>query len=93
MIIQLGHRANGAARAANWVRLINRDRGQDTFDLVYNGLVHSIKELSSVGGECLDIASLSFGVQRVKSQGAFTGAANARHHGQFARVQSDIEIF
>ena len=68
MIIELGHCANRAARAAHWVGLINGDCGQDAFNLIDHRLIHAVQELSRVGGEGFDVSSLPFCIERVEGQ-------------------------
>ena len=93
MIIELGHRANGAARAAHGVGLINRDRRQNAFDPVDHRLIHAVQELSGVGREGFDVSTLPLRIERVKGERAFARAAYARHNGQLACIEGDIEVF
>ena len=42
MVVQLGHRAHGGARAAHGVALVNRNCRGHPFDLVHRGAVHAV---------------------------------------------------
>ena len=59
-------RADGRARAAADALLLDGDCGRQAFDLVDVGARELVEELSCVGREALDVASLAFGVERVE---------------------------
>ena len=46
--------------------LVDGDGGREAFDGIAICLFHLSNKLSGIGREALDIAALSFGVQRVK---------------------------
>ena len=66
---ELGHRAHRRARRAHRIGLVDRDRRRNAFDPVDLRLVHPVEELPRVRRERLDVAPLSFGVQRVEDRG------------------------
>ena len=68
VVVNLGCRADGRARIANAVLLPNRDRRTDAFDRIDVRLLHALEELARVGRQRLDVAPLSFGVNRVEGQ-------------------------
>ena len=66
MIVELGHRADGGARRAHRIALIDGDRRWNAVDAVHQWLVHPVEKLPRIGRECLDVASLSLGVQGIE---------------------------
>ena len=68
VIVQLRHRADGGARSAHRVGLVDRDRRRDALDRVHLRLVHAIEELACVRAEGLDVAPLALRVQRVEDE-------------------------
>jgi hypothetical protein len=58
VVVQLGHRADRAARAAHRVGLVDRDRRRHAVDAVDRRPVHAIEELARVRAERLDVAAL-----------------------------------
>ena len=92
VIVDLGHGADGRARGAHRVDLIDRDRRRNALDAGDVRLVAAIQELAGVGREGLDVAPLAFGVQRVEHQRGLAGAGHAGDHDQFAVRQFQIEI-
>jgi hypothetical protein len=53
------------------------DRGGDPVDVLRIGLLQTLEELSGVGGETLDIAPLTFRVERIERETAFPAAAQS----------------
>ncbi|MNV35814.1 hypothetical protein D3C71_1272750 [compost metagenome] len=92
VVVQLGHRANRAARAAHRVGLVDGDGRQDAFDAVHLRLVHAVQELARIGREGFHVAPLPLGVQRVERQRTLAGARNARHDDQFAGGDSQVQV-
>ena len=77
VIVDLGHRADGGARAFHRIRLLDRDGGRNAADFVDARLVHAIEELPHVGAEGFNVTALAFGVDRVESEARFAAAARA----------------
>ena len=77
MIVDFRHCAHGGARGSDGIGLVNGDRRRHAFNTIDLGAIHSVKELPGVWAEGLNVASLSFCVERVKNQRAFAGAGNA----------------
>ena len=75
VVVQLRHRADGGARGAHRVGLVDGDGRRDAVDAVDLRLVHAVEELARVGREGLDVAALALGVERVEGQ---RGLARAR---------------
>src|SRR3990172_6271523 len=78
MVVQLGHGADGRARGAHRVGLVDRDRRRNAIDRIHLRLVHAVEEVARVGAEGLYVAPLAFGVQRVEHE---RGLARARDPG------------
>ena len=89
VIVELGHRADGGARGAHRIRLVDGDGRRNAVDAIDRGLVHAIEELPRVGRERFDVAPLTFGVQRVEHQRGFSRARHARDHHEL--VQRNLE--
>ena len=90
VVVQLRHRADGRARRAHGVGLVDRDRRRNALDAIDLRLVHAVEELPRVRREGLDVAPLPFGIQRVEHE---RGLARARHAGDDDQlVQRHIEV-
>ena len=89
VIVELRHRADGGARGAHGIGLIDRDGRQDSFDAIHLRLVHAIEELARIGRERLHVAPLALGVQGVEDQRGFPRARDARYDDEL--VQRDAE--
>lgn len=92
VVANLGHRADGAARGADGVALLDGDGGRDAFDAVHLRLVHAIKELPRVGREGFDVAPLPLGVKRVEGEGTFARTAQARDDDEPVQRQIEIKV-
>jgi hypothetical protein len=92
VIVQLGHRADRAARCPHRIGLVDRDRGRHAFDSVHRRPVHAVQELARVRRERLHVAALALGVQRIEYERTLAGARHAGHYDQFTRRDVDIEV-
>ena len=92
VIVELGHRADGGARGAHRVGLVDGDGRRNAVDAIDRRLVHAVEELARVGREGLDVAALAFGVQRVEHQRGLARAGHARHHHQLVQRNVEVEI-
>ena len=92
VIVELGHRADGGARGAHRIRLVDGDGRRNAVDAVHRGLVHAIEELARVRREGLDVAPLALGVQRVEHQRGLARARHARHHHEFLQRNLEVEV-
>ena len=68
-IAELRHRADGRARGADCVTLLDCDRGTDVLRGVEGRRGEEFEELADVRAEGLDVAALAFGVECVEDQG------------------------
>ena len=73
--------------------LVNGDSGGEAVNGVHVRLVHLPQKHPGVGGEGLDIAPLSLGIDGVKGQRRFAGPGKARHHHQFVPWNRHVDIF
>ena len=92
VIVQLGHRADRAARGTHRIGLVDRDCRRHTFDPVHRGPVHAVEELPCIGRERLDVTALALRVERVEHQRALARARDAGHDDQFAGRDVEIEV-
>ena len=92
VIVELRHRADGAARAADRIGLVDCDRRRHPFDAVDRRSIHAIEKLARIRREGLDVAPLPFGVERVEDEGALPRAGDARHHDQVPGGKIEVEV-
>ena len=57
--------------------MANGDGRSDAGNFVNFGLFHALEKLAGIRGERFDVAALALGVDGVKSEGGFAGAADA----------------
>jgi hypothetical protein len=69
--VDLGDRADGAARIPARRLLFDRDGGGQALDAVDIGLAHQLQELAGVGGEALHVAALALGIDGVEGERGF----------------------
>ena len=92
VIVELGHRADGRARGAHRIRLVDGDGRRNAIDAIHRGLVHAVEELARVRRERLDVTPLALGVQRVEHQRGLARARHAGHDHQFAQRNLEVEV-
>ena len=68
VVVDLRDRADGRARVSRRRLLVDRDRRREPVDRVDVRLLHHLQELTRVGRQRLDVASLSLGVDRVEGK-------------------------
>ena len=93
VVVELGHRAHGAAAGAHGVGLVDGDGRWHPVDAVHRGAVHAVQKLPRVGTEGFYIAPLAFGIEGVKDQAGLARPAGAGDHGHLSRAQVQIEVF
>ena len=69
MIVELSHGADGRARRAHGIGLIDCDRWRNPFDSIHRGFIHAIEELARVGGKGFNITPLPFCIHCIEGQG------------------------
>ena len=92
VIVQLGHGADGRARGAHRVGLVDGDGGRDALDGIHLRLVHAVEELPRVGTEGLYVAALALGVQCVEDERGLARARDAGDDHQLAIRDREREI-
>jgi hypothetical protein len=92
VIVNLGDRANGRSRIGAGGLLFDRNGGREPVDQVDVGLLHLLEELAGIGGQRLDVAPLSLGVDRVEGERRLAGAGQARDHDQLVARQIDVYV-
>src|SRR6185437_3092659 len=68
IIVNLGDRRDRRTRIARAALLLDRNRGRKAFDRVNVRLFHLLEELARIGRKRLDIAALTFRVNRVEGE-------------------------
>ena len=68
-IIYFRHRTHSGARAAVHRLLLNGDYRAQACNLVHIRTYHIPDEMTRIGGECLHIPALAFGIDGVESEG------------------------
>ncbi|MBV6474547.1 MAG: hypothetical protein MOGDAGHF_00007 [Rhodocyclaceae bacterium] len=92
VVVQFRHGADGGARGAHRVGLVDGDGRRDAVDAVDLRLVHAVEELPRVGREGLDVAALALGVERVEDQRALARAGDAGDDDEFAGGKVEVEV-
>ncbi len=92
MIVQFGHRADRAARAAHRIGLVDGDGRQNALDAVHLRLVHAVQELARIGREGFHVTPLPLRVQGVESQRTFAGPRHPGDDDQFAGGDGQIQV-
>ena len=92
VVVDLRDRADGRARVARGRLLVDGDGRREAFDEVHVGLVHLAQELTGVGGQGLDVATLPFGEDRVEGEGGLTGSRQTGEddHGVAGQLQVHV---
>jgi len=93
VIVELGHRADGRARGAHRIDLIDRDGRWNVLDAIDLGLVHAVEKLARIGRESLDIAALALGINGIEGERALAGAGKPGEDHQLVARQVEIDIF
>ncbi len=93
MVVQFRHCADGRARSAHRIRLVDGDRRRDPLDAFDLRLVHAVEELPGIGGEGFNIPPLPLGIDGVKGEGGFSRAGDTSDDDQLPQRQVEIETF
>lgn len=91
VIADFGEGTDGGTGGADLVTLFEGDGRGDAGDGIDAGFIHPIEELTGVGGERFDVASLAFGVEGIEGEGRFTGAAEAGDHDEVVGGEVEVE--
>ena len=91
IVVDFRDRADGAARGADVVDLLDGNGRRDADDGVHLGLVHALKKLPRVRRERLHVTPLALGVDGVEREGRFSRSAWPGNDAQFTERQVEIE--
>ncbi len=69
IIENLGRGRDSGTGIRSRAPLLDRDRRRKPLDEIDVRLFHLVQELPGVGGEALDVAALSLGIERVEGEG------------------------
>ena len=92
IVVDLGDGADRRARVARGRLLVDRDRRRETVDRVDVRLLHQAEELAGVGGQRLDVAALTLGVDRVEGKARLAGPGEAGHDDQGVARQLEVDV-
>ena len=92
IIVDLGDRTDRRARIARGRLLIDRDRRREPLDVVDVGLLHLPEKLARVRRERLDVAALTFGVDRVERERRLAATRRARDHDEPVARQGQVDV-
>ena len=82
VIVNLGNGANRRAWIMRGGFLLDRDSRRQSVNMIDVGFFHHRQELPGVGRQGLDIAALTFSIDRVECQRRFAGSREAGEHDQ-----------
>src|SRR5262249_44513568 len=72
--------------------LVDRDRRREPFDIVDVRLLHLPQELAGIRGERLDVAALTFGVDRVERERRLARARQSGHHDEPVPREAEVDV-
>ncbi len=92
VVVDVGHRADGGARVLADGLLLDGDDGREAIDEIYGGLLELGDKALGKGGQGLQEAPLSLGVDGLKGQGGLPGTAQTRDDDQLIAGNFDIQV-
>ena len=92
VIVELRHGADGRARGAHRIGLVDGDCRRNAFDALDLRAIHAVEELPRIRRERLDVAALTFRVDRVEHERRLPRARHAGDDDQLVRRQIEIEV-
>ncbi len=92
IVVDLGDGAHRRPRIVRGRLLLDRDRRRQSLDQIDVGLFHQLQELPRVRRQRLDIAPLSFGVERIERERALAGARQAGDDDQPMPRQIEVDV-
>ena len=93
IIVNLRGSRNSRTRVARGIFLPNGHRRSDAGDFVDIRFFHALEKLARVRGQRFDVAALALRVNGVEGERGFSGAADARDHGNGVVRNFDADIF
>ncbi len=92
VVVDLGDRAHGGARVVRGGLLLDADRRAQALDHVDIGLVHQLQELPRVGTQALDVAPLTFRIERVERQARLARSRQPGDDHQLVARDVDVDV-
>ena len=92
VVVDLGDGADRRARVRAGRLLLDRDGRRQAVDEVDVRLLHLLEELAGVGRQRLDVAALSFGVDRVEGERRLARPRQAGDDDQLVAREVDVDI-
>ncbi len=92
VVVHLGDGSDRRPRIPRRRLLIDRDRRRQTLDEIDIGFVHLPEELTGIRRQRLDIAALTFGIDRVEGQRRLARPGQAGEDDQLLARQVDIDV-
>jgi hypothetical protein len=72
--------------------LFDGNRRRQAFDRIDVGFLHQFEELTRIGRQGFDVATLTFGIDRIEGERRLARAAEPGDHGQAVARDVDIDI-
>src|SRR3989454_8174590 len=92
VVVDLGDRSDGRSRVPRGALLVDRHRWREALDEVDVGLLHLSEKLPRVGGERLDVAALTLGVNRVEGERRLPGSGEPRDHHELVARDLHVDV-
>src|SRR5208282_4554772 len=80
VVVDFGDGADGGAGAAAGGLLLDGDSGAEAFNGVHVGPLDLVEELAGIGGEGLNVAALTLGINRIESKRTLARAGQSGDH-------------
>ena len=92
VVVDLSDRADRRPRVARGALLVDRHGGRESFDEVDVRFLHLTQELPRVGGEGLDVPSLTLRVDRVERERRLPRSREARDDDELVSRDLDVDV-
>ena len=92
IVVDLRHGADRGPRVVAGALLLDGNGGREPFDRIDVGLAHLFKELTGIGGERFDVASLPLGIDGVEGQRRFARPAQPRDHDEPVARDRHVDV-
>ena len=92
VIVDFRNRPDGRPGIAARRLLVDGNSRRQAFNVIDIGLIHLAQELPGIGRQRFDIATLAFGVNRIKSQGRLARTGQARKDDELVPGNLDIDV-
>jgi len=92
VVVDFRHRTHRGAGIVAGGFLLDGNGRREPLDQVHVGFFHQLQELPGVGRKGLHVAALTFGVEGVEGEGAFTRAGQASDDRQLVAGQVQVDV-